>query len=307
MGTLVGHVVPGFGFLLLGLWHLFNHSKLHSLHPTTYTSPPWFPTKRIKYLELFFIMLASSASISMELFIGPDRHQPLDPDGTIPSNHLHNFEHSSISLTFLVYALFALAFDKLNPKAGVAMTQLAAALAFSQMLLMFHLHSADHMGVEGQYHSLLQLSILVSLVTSLMGIGYPRSFMISFIRSVSIIFHGVWMIVMGYVLWTPALVFKGCFMNHEEGHTVVRCHGHEWLGRAKSLVNIQFSWLLAGVMVFSMGLYLIINRAYTEEYQYLDRLPDNDSSDDLESPKKLRESQNFIGMGKGMRDIELQR
>jgi len=119
MGTLVGHVAPGFGFFIIGLWHLFNHIKLYARYPNSYTSPPWFPTSRFKYLELFLIMAGCSASIAMELFIGPDRHQPLDPDGTIPSNHLHNFEHSSISMTFLVYAALPLFLTKLAPELNI--------------------------------------------------------------------------------------------------------------------------------------------------------------------------------------------
>ncbi|KAJ6307243.1 hypothetical protein OIU76_017104 [Salix suchowensis] len=173
MGTLVGHVAPGFAFLALGLWHLFSHIKLHAQQPSSYTSSPWFPASKSRYLELFLIMLGSSISVSMELFIGPERHQPFDSDGTIPSNHLHNFEHSSISMTFFVYAAFAILLDRFGPKAQYGLTQFLGALAFGQQLFLFHLHSADHMGVEGQYHLLLQIIIVVSLATTLMGIGHP--------------------------------------------------------------------------------------------------------------------------------------
>ncbi|KAJ6704688.1 PROTEINASE INHIBITOR I4 SERPIN (DUF716)-RELATED [Salix purpurea] len=118
----------------------------------------------------------------MELFIGPESHQPFDSDGTIPSNHLHNFEHSSISITFFVYAAFAVLLDRIGPAAQYGLTQFLGALAFGQQLFLFHLHSADHMGVEGQYHFLLQIVIVVSLATTLMGIGLPESFMVSFVR-----------------------------------------------------------------------------------------------------------------------------
>ncbi|PPS01595.1 hypothetical protein GOBAR_AA19068 [Gossypium barbadense] len=215
MGSLVGHVLPGLAFFLLGFWHLFNHIKLHSLHPNPYTSPTWFPTPKSRHLELFLIMVASSISISisMELFISPARHQPLDPDGTIPSTHLHNFEHSSISMTFFTYAAFAIILDKISPKAKHSLTQFIAAVAFAQQLLLFHFHSADHMGVEG-----------------------------------------VWLIIMGYMIWTPSLVSKGCFLHNEDGHQVVRCSSDEALQRAKSLVNIIFSWTLIAVIIFSMAL-----------------------------------------------------
>ncbi|KAM0860585.1 hypothetical protein ACQ4PT_046452 [Festuca glaucescens] len=43
-----------------------------------------------------------------------------------------------------------------------AVSQLVAAVAFGQQLLIFHLHSADHMGVKRQFHRLLQGVIAVS-------------------------------------------------------------------------------------------------------------------------------------------------
>ncbi|TQE01210.1 hypothetical protein C1H46_013117 [Malus baccata] len=269
MGTLVGHVAPGFGFLLIGLWHLFNHIKLHLNQPNSYIAPAWFPTSKFKYLELFLIMGGSSASIAMELFIGPEKHQPFDDDGTIPTNHLHNFEHSSISMAFLVYAAFAIVLDKIAPKAQHGLTQLLGAIAFGQQLLLFHLHSADHMGPEGQYHMLLQLVVLVSFTTALMGIGFPKSFLVSFVRSLSIFFQGVWLMVMGFMLWTPDLMPKGCFMNLEEGHQVVRCHGDEARHRAKSLVNLQFSWFLVGIAIFGVSFYLVLVKVYGEKVEYL--------------------------------------
>ncbi|OWM73412.1 hypothetical protein CDL15_Pgr026511 [Punica granatum] len=291
MGALVGHVAPGFGFFVIGLWHLFNHIRLHARGPSSYSSPPWFPSPRVRYLELYMIMFGCSMSIAMELFIGPDRHQPLDPDGTIPSNHLHNFEHSLISLSFFTYAAFAIVLDrvvgpsKAHAGAFFGLTQLVGAVAFGQQLLLFHLHSADHMGVEGQYHLLLQIVIVVSLATTLIGIALPRSFLVSFVRSASILFQGIWLMVMGFMLWTPQLIPKGCFMNLEEGHLVVRCHSDEALHRAKSLVNIGFSWFLIGVTIFSVSLYLILTKIYGDsvEYQSLDL-----EADDVESQKRAK-------------------
>lgn len=264
MGSLVGHVAPGFGFLVIGLWHLYNHVKLLALKGGRhYRSLPWFPAS-IRHMELYIIIIGTSISVSMELFIGPQRHQPLDPDWTIPSNHLHNFEHSSISLTFLVYAIFAISLDGLGrpSPAQYDVLQFIGGVAFAQQLLLFHLHSTDHMGVEGQYHWLLQLVIFISLATTFLGIGYNSSFIISFVRSLSILFQGVWLMVMGFALWTPGFVAKGCFMHDEDGHYVVRCDGHMSLQRAKSLVNIQFSWFLILLSVFAAFFYVLMMRIY---------------------------------------------
>ncbi|CAI9761349.1 unnamed protein product [Fraxinus pennsylvanica] len=313
MGTLVGHVAPGFGFFIIGLWHLLNHIKNHAISPKSYKSLPWFPTSKIRYLELFLIMAGSSMSIAMELFIGPDRHQPLDPDGTIPSNHLHNFEHSNISITFFMYAAFSILLDKLAPPANYGLTFMLGAIAFGQQLLLFHLHSADHMGVEGQYHWLLQIAIFSSLVTTLLGINYPKSFLNSFARSISIMFQGVWLMVMGFMLWTPEFIPKGCFMNLEEDHQVVRCQGEEALGRAKSLVNIQFSWYVVGMTTFSVSLYLIMIKLYPQkvEYRALSKFEEleEEIEEDVEAQKKGKSEEpksTFLQMGKSFAPMDME-
>ncbi|XP_038726267.1 transmembrane protein 45A-like [Tripterygium wilfordii] len=309
MGTMVGHVAPGLGFFLLGLWHLFNHIKLYSLRPKTYTSSPWFPTSKMRYIELYFIMTGSSISVAMELFIGPTKHQPLDTDGTIPSSHLHNFEHSLISTTFFVYATFAIILDKMSPKAVKRdLTLLIGVIAFAQEFLLFHLHSTDHVGLEGQYHWLLQLVIFVSLATTILGLGLQKSFLVSFVRSFSILFQGVWFIVLGFMLYTPALIPKGCYLCYEDGRLLAACHTQEALHRAKSLVNIQFSSYLILITMLCMLFYLVLIRVYRKrvvQYPLLtkgeeEKEEEEDSDDDVDfqKPSKLGESKNFIFMSR---------
>lgn len=312
MGTLVGHVAPGFGFFVIGLWHLVNHIKLQALHPNSYTSLPWFPTSKHRYSELFLIMAGCTMSVAMELFIGPARHQPFDTDGTIPSNHLHNFEHASISMTFFVYAFFSIFLDKIETKTKYSLTQLLACVAFGQQLLVFHLHSSDHMGVEGQYHKLLQIIIVLCLATTLLGINYPQSFEISFVRSLSILFQGLWLMVMGFMLWIPQLIPKGCFLNSEDGHQVVRCHDNEALHRAKALVNIEFSWYIIGVTIFAVTIYLMLLKFYPEkaEYESLTKLIEQEEEfDDIEARKenKYQGSKFFLHVGKSAGPIDMER
>ncbi|KAM3264643.1 transmembrane protein 45B [Capsicum annuum] len=267
MGSLVGHVVPGFGFFLIGIWHLINNIKLHAINPKSYTSLPWFPFPKIRYLELFLFIFSSIISILMELFIGPQKHQPLDLDGTIPSNHLRNFEHSNISLTFLVYALFSITIDKttLSIPTQFGLSQFLGAIAFGHEFLVFHLHSSDHMGVEGQYYWLLQIIIFMTFFTILSGIPFPNSFLNSFVRSYSIIFQGIWFMVMGIMIWTPKFIPKGCVLNSND----LTCPNPDDLKRAKSLVNIEFSWYLIGVTIFVVSFYLVLVKIiYREKVQY---------------------------------------
>ncbi|CAL5210133.1 unnamed protein product [Lathyrus oleraceus] len=270
-----GHEILGFGFFVTGLWHFFNHIKLHFLSSSfnSYTSTLWFPSKLTRYMELYLTIASGILFIAMELFIYSLHHQPFDPiDGTIPSNRLHNFEHSSMALSFLSYATFSIILDRkitIAKKTQNELTHLLAAIAFAQQFLLFHLHSRDHMGLEGQYHYFLQVLIFICFVTTLMGIGFPTSFLVCFVRSVGIIFQGLWLMFMGFMLFTPGYQPKGCFMKPEGDQYVVRCSDEEALHRAVSLVNIHFSWFLIGVTVFAMSFYLIMALCYggkTVEY-----------------------------------------
>ncbi|KAG8371740.1 hypothetical protein BUALT_Bualt13G0119500 [Buddleja alternifolia] len=283
----VGHLTNGFVFCVIGLWHLFNNIKLHALNPKTYTSLIWFPTSKIKHLELYLIMVGSSISFTMELFNLP----ALDPDGTIPSTYLRHFEHSFIAFAFFVYAIFAILLDKLAPPAHYGLTILVGAVAFAVELLLFHLHSTDHMGIEGHYHWLLTLVMFTTLGTTLLSINYSKSFLISFVRSLSLLFQGIWFINIGFVLWTPGLIPRGCFMSMEDGRFVARCHDKKALERAKALANIQFSYYLVGLLGLAVTIYLIMVKLHlgNVEYQSLTKLYEKDDDDDdgVEAQKRL--------------------
>ncbi|GLJ23755.1 hypothetical protein SUGI_0450560 [Cryptomeria japonica] len=269
MGNFIGHVLPGAGFFLIGLWHLFNTLKNYARSPEEFHTRPWFPAKFrgriLKHLELLAILAGSCLSISAELFIGPKRHQPLADDWTIPPDHLNNFEHSSISLFFLIYAAVAIYVDNHEIHVPHGLLHVIAALAFSQELLLFHLHSADHMGAEGQYHWLLQLIVLVSLTSTILEVPFPKSFLVAMVRSMSILFQGLWFVHMGFMLWIPAFIPKGCKMNPENGHMVVKCDEQGANMRAKALANLQFNWYLASLTIFTVIVYVKMMKHYGGE------------------------------------------
>lgn len=259
MGTFIGHVAPGTGFLLIGLWHLCNTITNYAHSPWDFHTRPWFPAKfgrgKFKYTELVAIITGSVLSILAELFIGPERHQPLADDWSIPPEHLNNFEHSSISLFFLIYASVALYTELRKLTVPPGALHVIAALAFSQELLLFHLHSADHMGAEGHYHWLLQLIVVVTLSATLLEVAFPQSFLLATVSSASLVFQGAWFVHMGFMLWIPAFIPKGCQMVRTEGHDVVKCASQEATMRAKALANLQFNWYLAGIVLFMIILY----------------------------------------------------
>ncbi|CAA7015506.1 unnamed protein product [Microthlaspi erraticum] len=292
MGPLVGHVASGFAFLAIGLWHLFNNIKLFCLNPNTFASSIWFPTSKLRHLELYIIILVSAVGvIGVELFnISTERDQLFDSnDGTILPDLLHDVEHSFIAMSFLAYAVFALLIDRARSRAE-GLTVLAYAAAFAQELFIFHFHSSDHMGIEGQYHLIFQLIIFISLLTTLMGIALPKSFLVSFVRSSSIAFQGVWLIVMGFMLYSPSLIPKDCLLHVNEIHTTVKCSTVEALDKAKSLANIEFNWLFVLTTTFTITLYLILERVYggNTKYTSLDTINQQDDEEQQHIIKSSR-------------------
>lgn len=262
MGGIKGHVEMGGVFLSIGSWHLYNHIKLHVTHKHHYkTLLPWFPTSFHRHLELYLIMIGSLAFTIAELH----KRIFLEPDGSIPSFYLNHFEHASMGMVFFFYCLSSIAFDRpeLRPVKGCSdLVWVLASLAFVIELMLFHFHSTDHEGVERQYHMLLELVVLVCLATTLMGIAFPRTFVVGFVRSLSVMLQGIWLNVMGFMLYTPGLVSKGCSIRVKNGENVVACGGDGSLDRAKALVNLEFSWILIGLAAFAVSLYFLMARKY---------------------------------------------
>ena len=293
----IGHILPGAGFLVVGLWHLFSHIRLFSLRPDAYVAPVWFPAPRFRHLELILVIAGSAVEFAMEMFVDHSTFLPFDADGSIPSDRLHNHEHAIICLALLVYAASALHLDRVRARRRDTLSLLLLAVVFAQELLVFHFHSTNHAGLEGQFHWLLQLAVAACLTTALLGIAFPRSFAVSLVRSACIAFHGVWLMVIGAMVWVPSRVPKGCSLVQEDGRDTVRCHSEASLHRAKALANLQFGWYLTFMTVFVVALYLYVCKRYPAEAAYV-RVPEaGEEEENLEQRKcgAVRGSDNVHG------------
>lgn len=262
MGTFEGHILPGVFFLSIGLWHLYNILRLNC--GGHYKGrKPWFYARlpgMWKRIELFGIMFGAGLSIASELFIFPKRHHPFDDGWIIGSSHLNNFEHSTMSLFFLLYGAVALiedATDWLALPHGVL--HLVGSAAFFQELMLFHLHSTDHMGLEGQYHTLLQLPIILGLFATGLELVYPTSVLPPLVRATALIDQGLWMFQTAFTLWIPAFAPLGCPLTADGSHKVVKCHDPASDFRAKALANLYFSWYFALCIVFVIAALALAN------------------------------------------------
>lgn len=272
MGSFVGHIVPGLALALLGLWHTINtiRSYLVKGH-ANFTVRFWhqFNTlkSRLKHLELVSILSFSVLAIFMQVIDFPHFQYAFKLD---------NFEHATMFIHLALFAGFSLSTeltDSLDLFSGFV--GILASSVFSQELFLLHFHSTDHVGLEGHYHWLLQLIVLVSLVAAVSATTFPNNFTAALVLSISVIFQGCWFINMGFMLWVPAFLPEGCVMN------LAKASGNDMLGaitcgskkadfRARGLANLQFSWILCAILIFAGIVCLKLARkcTITEKLEY---------------------------------------
>lgn len=165
------------------------------------------------------------------------------------------FLHLSIFAGFALFAELAQISDSASALIGIM-----AASVFGQELFLLHFHSTDHVGLEGQYHGLLQLIVLISFLASIATTVFPAGFAAALVLSISVVFQGCWFVNMGFMLWVPKFVPRGCSSNGGIEHGAISCGSIEADSRARALANLQFSWILAGILMFTGFSCLILAR-----------------------------------------------
>lgn len=252
MGKFVPHLVAGLALTLLGLWHTFNNIRAYCClkdGSTKFAARFWHPfdgsLSRFKHLEPVLIFSFSLLGIFNQIFDLPFLRYPFELDGL---EHATIFLHLAIFAGFTLCAELTQSSEILSPVPGILV-----ASVLGQELFLLHYHSADHVGLEGHYHWLLQLIVFVSLLAALAAAFLPTSFSSVLLLSISLVFQGCWFINMGFMLWTPRFVPLGCAMQLPENSLLgaVTCSSQEADLRARALANLQFSWILSGVLIFT--------------------------------------------------------
>ncbi|CAO2202160.1 unnamed protein product [Urochloa humidicola] len=294
MGTFLGHFVPGLAFAILGVWHTLNTVKSYKLRGASgFRSTTWFPFPSplpwLRRLELYLLLSFSVLAIADQLLDLPFLALRLHPD---------TLEHATMYLHLALYASVALAADALSGRrsdAGVGGVVAAlAASVFGQELFLLRFHSADHAGLEGHYHWLLQLVVAASVAATAASAVAPGSFAVALVRSGSVLLQGVWFMVMGFALWVPALVPNGCHGVVEATaapmRSAVACATEEAARRAAVMANLQFSWAIAAVWAVTAHLCLRVDSTGCLEYVQLQPLlPSSNGvlAADWDTPRKI--------------------
>ncbi|KAF2316586.1 hypothetical protein GH714_041927 [Hevea brasiliensis] len=76
-----------------------------------------------------------------------------------------------------------------------------------------------HLAIFAGFTLSAELIVFVSLVSALAATSFPSSFPAALVLSISVVFQGCWFMIMGFVLWIPGFVPKGCAIQLPETST----------------------------------------------------------------------------------------
>ncbi|XP_041992506.1 transmembrane epididymal protein 1A-like [Salvia splendens] len=272
MGTFLGHLGPGLALASLGLWHITNILRVYFLKGSgQFVLRLWYPLRcplrMLEHLELILILLFSLFAILIQIVDIQHPHFFIELD---------NVEHATMFFQLVIFTSFTL-FAELShlSETMLGVSCVLVASIFGQELFLLHYHSTDHIGLEGHYHWLMQLIVCVSFLTALYATASPSSFPAALILSTSVVFQGCWFINMGFMLWVPDFVARGCTthaMIQSNGmmHGAVVCETKEAESRARALANLQFCWILSSILVFIACSCIAFGRKVTQRRQSLD-------------------------------------
>lgn len=261
MGSFKGHVLPGSLFLVVGLWHVWSSVVRYVSQPVgSFRVCSWSPMGhgKARHLELYFVAVGAFLDMCVELLYSTHLRWFVGPERILNPSHMNDFEHGGMLLMFFLYgAVSLLSEKKMLPHLPEGVLCLLGATAFSSEYVLFYFHSTTHMGLEGYYHLLLVILIILSIASAIACALYPTSFAMDLANAISITLQGLWFYQTAFTLYGPMMP-KGC--HHEENGIV--CHSHESEIRGELLANFQFFMLVFLVLIFVLGSYIVAASKY---------------------------------------------
>ncbi|KAK3427021.1 hypothetical protein EUGRSUZ_F03330 [Eucalyptus grandis] len=251
----VGPLVPGLAVALLGLRQILNTSRSNFL----------------KGSSNFKIMTLHSELIHVFSFsICAIFAQVVDFPFICLAFEVHSIEQTTVFLNLAIFSGFTLCAE-INQKTGTLLEVSGCSCSFcfwSRTYPCFISIPMIMLGLEGRYHWQLQLVALVSFLSALAATCFPTSFLASLVLAIFVTFQGC-----RFFLCVPECVPKvwTALSAHTSGelvHGAIICGSGNADCRVRALANLQFSWILAGILFLTGILCMKLASIYTERGQH---------------------------------------
>ncbi|KAL3736200.1 hypothetical protein ACJRO7_025194 [Eucalyptus globulus] len=183
---------------------------------------------------------------------------------------VHSIEQTTVFLNLAIFSGFTLCAE-INQKTGTLLEVSGCSCSFcfwSRTYACFISIPMIMLGLEGRYHWQLQLVALVSFLSALAATCFPTSFLASLVLAIFVTFQGCW-----FFLCVPECVPKvwTALSAHTSGelvHGAIICGSGNADCRVRALANLQFSWILAGILFLTGSLCMKLASIYTERGQH---------------------------------------